>query len=67
MYHVKRMVKMIKEIPNGVFPTMLTPFTDGNKIDYNGVEQILNWYSKKKTDCIFAICQSSEIFYFSFE
>ena len=42
MYHVKRMVKMIKEIPNGVFPTMLTPFTDGNKIDYNGVEQILN-------------------------
>lgn len=67
MYHVKRMVKMIKEIPNGVFPTMLTPFTDGNKIDYNGVEQILNWYSKKKTDGIFAICQSSEIFYLSFE
>lgn len=58
---------MIKEIPNGVFPTMLTPFTDGNKIDYNGVEQILNWYSKKKTDGIFAICQSSEIFYLSFE
>ena len=67
MYHVKRMVKMIKEIPNGVFPTMLTPFTDGNKIDYNGVEQILNWYSEKKTDGIFAICQSSEIFYLSFE
>ena len=28
---------MIKEIPNGVFPTMLTPFTEDNKVDYNGV------------------------------
>lgn len=58
---------MIKEIPGGVYPTMLTPFTAENKIDYNGVEQILNWYKDKKTDGIFAICQSSEIFYLSFE
>ena len=58
---------MIKEIPNGVFPTMLTPFTDDNKVDYNGVEQLLEWYSKKGVDGIFAICQSSEIFYLSFE
>lgn len=58
---------MIKTIPNGVFPTMITPFTDDNKVDYNGVEQILQWYEKKGVAGIFAICQSSEIFYLSFE
>lgn len=58
---------MIKTIPNGVFPTMVTPFTDDNKIDYNGVEKILNWYHEKGVAGIFAICQSSEIFYLSFE
>lgn len=58
---------MIKTIPNGVFPTMITPFTKDNKVDYNGVEQILQWYEKKGVAGIFAICQSSEIFYLSFE
>ncbi len=58
---------MIKNIPDGVYPTMVTPFTDDNKIDYNGVLQILEWYSKNGVDGIFAICQSSEIFFLSFE
>ncbi len=58
---------MIKKIPNGVYPTMITPFTSDNKIDYNAVEQILEWYASKKVDGIFAICQSSEIFALSFE
>jgi 4-hydroxy-tetrahydrodipicolinate synthase len=58
---------MFKTIPNGVYPTMLTPFTEDNRIDYNAVEQLLNWYSERNVDGIFAICQSSEIFYLSFE
>lgn len=57
----------MKKIKSGVYPTMVTPFTDDNKIDYNGVKQILDWYAAKGTDGIFAICQSSEIFYLSFE
>lgn len=57
----------MKTINSGVYPTMITPFTDDNKIDYNGVKEILKWYEKKGTDGIFAICQSSEIFYLSFE
>ena len=32
---------MIKSIPNGVYPTMTTPYTTDNKIDYNAVEQLL--------------------------
>ncbi len=58
---------MIKTIPNGVFPTMVTPFTKDNKVDYNGVEKLLEWYEKKGVSGIFAICQSSEIFFLSFE
>ena len=57
---------MLKEVKNGVYPTMVTPYTKDNKIDYNAVEQILNWYDGK-IDGIFAICQSSEIFFLSFE
>ena len=54
-------------ISGGVYPTMITPYTDDNKIDYNGVEQILQWYADRHVDGIFAICQSSEIFFLSFE
>ena len=57
----------MKTINNGVYPTMVTPFTDDNKIDYNAVKELLKWYTKKGTDGIFAICQSSEIFFLSFE
>ena len=58
---------MIKNIPDGVYPTMVTPFTADNKIDYNSVLGILQWYSENGVDGIFAICQSSEIFFLSFE
>ncbi len=58
---------MIKSIPNGVYPTMITPYTTDNKIDYNAVEQLLHWYNERGVAGIFAICQSSEIFFLSFE
>lgn len=57
----------MKNINNGVYPTMVTPFTEDNTIDFNGVKQLLDWYAEKGVDGIFAICQSSEIFYLSFE
>lgn len=58
---------MSNKIKGGVYPTMITPYTDDNKIDFNGVEQILQWYTDRGVDGIFAICQSSEIFFLSFE
>ena len=58
---------MLKSIPNGVYPTMITPYTTDNKIDYNAVEQLLHWYNDRGVAGIFAICQSSEIFFLSFE
>lgn len=41
---------MKKMIPNGVYPTMITPFTKDNKIDYAAVEALINWYAEKKVD-----------------
>lgn len=58
---------MINTIPNGVYPTMITPYTTDNKIDYNATEQLLHWYKERGVSGIFAICQSSEIFFLSFE
>lgn len=58
---------MIKTIPNGVYPTMLTPYTADNKIDYNAVKQLIGFYAQRGCAGIFAICQSSEIFFLSFE
>ena len=58
---------MIKSIPNGVYPTMITPYTTDNKIDYNAVEKLIEWYADRGVAGIFAICQSSEIFFLSFE
>ena len=51
----------------GVFPTMVTPYTKEGKVDYKGVEALVEWYWKKGCDGIFAVCQSSEIFYLTLE
>lgn len=67
LFYFCEVLFMIKNIPDGVYPTMITPFTQDNKIDYNAVLELLNWYSEKGVDGIFAICQSSEIFFLSFE
>ena len=58
---------MDKTLPNGIHVTMITPFTDDNRIDYAGVEGLLQWYADHQVDGIFALCQSSEIFFLSFE
>ncbi len=54
-------------INDGVWPVMLTPFTADNKIDYNGVMQIIEYYVNAKVDGILAVCQSSEMFFLDIE
>lgn len=51
----------------GVFPTMVTPYKKDGQVDYQGVESLVEWYWKKGCDGIFAVCQSSEIFYLTLE
>ena len=55
----------MKTIANGVWPVMITPFTADNKIDYDAVLKIIEWYDKEGVTGIFAVCQSSEMFFLS--
>lgn len=55
------------KIADGVWPVMITPFTEDNKIDYDGVLKIIEWYDKMGVAGIFAVCQSSEMFMLSKE
>ena len=53
----------MKEIASGVWPVMITPFTADNKVDYDAVLRIIQWYERMNVTGIFAVCQSSEMFF----
>ena len=57
----------MKTIKNGVWATMITPFTKENKLDYEAIEKLIEWYVGNRIAGIFAVCQSSEMFYLSAE
>lgn len=49
----------------GCWPTMITPFTEDNSVDFKAVQDVTEWYIDHGADGIFAVCQSSEMFYLS--
>ena len=51
----------------GAYPTMITPYKADGSVDYEMAEKYVEWYFKKGCAGIFAVCQSSEIFFLSFE
>lgn len=51
----------------GVYPTMITPYTKDNKIDFNCVDKIVEFYYKSGCEGIFAVCQSSEMAFLSLD
>jgi 4-hydroxy-tetrahydrodipicolinate synthase len=51
--------------PDGIWPTMITPFTSKNEIDYRALEQMIEWYIELNADGLFAVCQSSEMWQLS--
>jgi 4-hydroxy-tetrahydrodipicolinate synthase len=53
----------MKKEYSGCWPTMITPFTADNHIDYQAVRKMVDWYIGKGCDGIFAVCQSSEMFF----
>ena len=46
--------------PGGVWPVMLTPYTQENTVDTNALEALVNWYIGKGVSGLFSSCQSSE-------
>lgn len=50
-----------------ILTTMITPYKVNGSIDYETAEKYVDWYFENGIDGIFAVCQSSEIFYLSLE
>jgi 4-hydroxy-tetrahydrodipicolinate synthase len=44
---------------------MITPFSSDGKVDMKAVRELTDWYIAKGADGIFAVCQSSEMFFLS--
>jgi 4-hydroxy-tetrahydrodipicolinate synthase len=49
----------------GVWPVMLTPYTEDLQVDAEGLGALTSWYIDKGSAGLFALCQSSEIFLLS--
>ncbi len=60
-------MKLNKKFPGGIWPVMLTPYTDDNKIDEQALSRLTDWYIENGVNGLFAACQSSEIFYLNLE
>jgi len=58
---------MKRMLPDGIWPTMITPFTDTGRIDYASLERLVDWYISQGVDGLFAVCQSSEMFNLTLE
>lgn len=56
---------MSYNLQDGVWPVMLTPFTEQGEIDYDALEHLIKWYEKSGVTGLFSVCQSSEMFYLS--
>lgn len=54
---------MKKTFKKGIFPTMVTPFTNDNRIDYSDLERFIKMLEDDGSDGLFAVCQSSEMFF----
>lgn len=46
---------------DGIVPVMLTPLTEDDRIDWEGLERLVDWYIENGADALFAVCQSSEM------
>lgn len=51
----------------GLWPVMITPFTDEGAIDFASLEKLIAWYEANGATGLFAACQSSEIFFLTLE
>ncbi|WP_168123153.1 dihydrodipicolinate synthase family protein [Paenibacillus sp. HB172176] len=58
---------MSKLTRGGVWPTMTTPFTMDDQVDYEALGKQVEWYISRGVSGLFAVCQSSEMFFLSLQ
>ena len=59
-----RVAKVKKDI-HWIVPVMITPFHEDGDIDWNGLENLIEWYIAHGAQALFAVCQSSEMQFLS--
>jgi len=55
------------QITDGLWPVMLTPFHADGSMDMDGLKTLVDWYIAQGADGLFAVCQSSEMFFLTLE
>ena len=53
----------MKKIANGIYPVMITPYTADNRLDLEAVDRMVEFYARAGCQGLFAVCQSSEMFF----
>lgn len=48
-------------LPEGLWPVMLTPFTEEKEVDYEGLRALTRWYLDNGAAGLFAVCLSNEM------
>ncbi len=51
----------------GNWPVMITPFKTDKSIDWKSLDSLIEWYLEAGSSGLFAVCQSSEMFYLNAE
>jgi len=54
---------MIKTLPQGVIPPMVTPFTDTLEIDWSALDELIDWYLSAGVAGLFPVSLSSECYH----
>jgi 4-hydroxy-tetrahydrodipicolinate synthase len=50
-------------LPTGVWPTMITPYRPNGSLDFEALQSLIDWYAEHGVAGLFAVCQSSEMFF----
>lgn len=53
----------MNRIASGIYPVMITPFSKDGGIDFEAVDRLTEFYIQSGCHGIFAVCQSSEMFF----
>lgn len=54
-----------QSVYHGCWPTMITPFTEQDTVDFTAIKRLVDWYVVHGATGVFAVCQSSEMFFLS--
>ena len=57
----------MNKFPGGVWPVMITPFNKEGQVDYPALKKLVDWYIEAGVKGLFAVCQTSEMFFLNLE